>query len=336
MRRLLSLTGLAALAAAILWIGGERIAAPGGDARPASEAQRLADGDAAASKQDAPTSPRSPTPAPSEAVSSAPGTSHGLPYVVTPPTDPQRFRSPEFSITSEVWQLRRNAEMWRMEDYQALQSEPPVDAAAFYTAYEFLRSCRGRPTSAAQFEAQIGRYERQHERDPEAFGVEQLADALDYLEQGFDRCDGLAMDLDLAAYQALETSADLGFLPAQLEYLRSAGMLLIRDEGWLFANPDYVLRYQGRAEAFGNLALQLDLPEAYLAYAQFIFSGIAAPSDPITAYALADLAARGAHPARAEAESARRHFGERLSDDEKAEALERADELCASYCADSP
>ena len=232
--------------------------------------------------------------------------------------------------------MRRDAELWRMEDYLALQNQPPVDAAAFYTAYEFLRSCRGRPTSAAQLEAQIGRYERQHQRDPESFGVDQLADALDYLEQGFDRCEGLDMDLDLAAYQALETSADLAYLPAQLEYLRSAGSLLVRDAGWLFANPDYVLRYQGRAEAFAIQALQLDLPEAYLAYAQFLFSGIALPSDPITAYALADLAARKPHPARAEAESARRHIGERLSDEEKAAALARADELCAIYCGEAP
>ncbi|MEM9321302.1 MAG: hypothetical protein AAGA41_00605 [Pseudomonadota bacterium] len=238
------------------------------------------------------------------------------------------------TVAGARWEARHQGADWTADDYLAIAGRkaaiPPEELLA---AYEFLRSCEGRPRDPAEYERLAARAEARFERRG-ASGRARLEEVLDMLDQGFERCGGLGtLDLTAESFDLLELSADMGYLPAQVEFLESLWGTLLSDSRWLFANPGYADRFRDRALTYGQVVLTSRTPEGVLAYAEFMAAGIIAPPDYEAAWAYADLSRRLLRGAPAgETEQRMRDYERSLSPEELDAAVELAGRLCELWC----
>ena len=243
-------------------------------------------------------------------------------------TDPVRI-----DLTRQIWSLREEAHSWTPAIFRAIvDSAEPLDPEQAYLAYEYLKSCLGAPRTLAEVDRQLENYEQAHRRDPESFDLNMLDQALSSMQRTQDRCLGLDADLTGAAYNALEISADSGFMPAVVEYLTDGASLLLRDQTWLFAHPDHAARFRLRAHSYAAQALAANEAEAILAYGRFLFNGIVAPPRRAEGYAYASVAARIDPHERNLDQGILEMMRREMSRSELDEAEAMAARLCERYC----
>jgi TPR repeat protein len=224
-------------------------------------------------------------------------------------------------------------------DFELMQQRAEEqDPEAAFWLHEFYKFCDDVPRSDWQFDYALARTERRvdHAVDHtgDARGLWRVQNALDWYEQGYKLCSFLGPDFDTKAASLawLETSADLGHMPALRLYHSQARQLLTDDDSTLgFQQPDLIRQFKSNAKRYARELLATGHPQGYLLMARMYYVGDVYEQDFLNAYAYARAGYLvGTAGGQADAQMWMRLIGTKLPPAEIANADKLANEILGS------